>query len=94
MVAGFSGSTPTNYIAAFYTWRLSSAATLDKPGLIQPGTITWKGNQWGDYSATTLDPTDDWSFWTVQEYAAPEPLPSGAIRNRWATAIARIRAGP
>ncbi len=25
----------------------------------------------GDYSATTLVPTGDWSFWTVQEYATP-----------------------
>jgi len=27
-------------------------------------------NRWGDYSATTLDPSDPFSFWTIQEWAA------------------------
>ena len=28
-------------------------------------------NRWGDYSATTVDPLDDQTLWTLQEYAAP-----------------------
>jgi hypothetical protein len=40
-------------------------------------------NRWGDYSATVVDPTDDVTFWTVQEYAqTPAPV-SGA--SRWGT---------
>ncbi|MGH3557494.1 MAG: carboxypeptidase regulatory-like domain-containing protein [Mycobacterium sp.] len=31
---------------------------------VQEGT----GNRWGDYSAMSLDPTDDCTFWTSQEY--------------------------
>jgi hypothetical protein len=58
MVAGFSGSSATNYIGAFYTWRLATGATLDEPRLIQPGTTNYNPDQFGDYSATTLDPTD------------------------------------
>ena len=41
-----------------------------------------------------LTPTDDWSFWTVQEYAAPVQIQSGSIVNRWGTVIARIRPNP
>jgi hypothetical protein len=95
LVAGFSGSSSTNYIGAFYTWRLSSGATLSQPRLIQPGTSTFSlTQQWGDYSATTLDPTDDWSFWTVQEYAAPEPGPRGNVVGAWGTVVARIKPDP
>ena len=43
-------------------------------------------------SATTLDPTDDCSFWTVQEYADPSVDPGGDWP--WATVIAEIRPIP
>ena len=88
MVAGFSGSTATNYVSAFYTWRLSSGAVLGQPGVIQAGTSS-SPNRAGDYSATTLDPTDDWSFWTVQEY--PKTVLGSA---RWGTVIGKIRPNP
>jgi hypothetical protein len=29
MVMGFSGSSATNYIGAYYSWRLSSASVLE-----------------------------------------------------------------
>src|SRR5262249_11455428 len=28
-------------------------------------------NRWGDYSATCVDPSDDQTLWTIQEYARP-----------------------
>ena len=37
-------------------------------------------NRWGDYTATSVDPADGLSFWTLQQYAA---LPSGG--DRWGT---------
>src|SRR5882724_6376547 len=83
MVAGFSGSTATTYASAFYTWRVSSGAMLGQAGLIQTGTSG--GRAVGDYSATTLDPTDDWSFWTVQSYSAAPP----GFPNRWGTVVAK-----
>ena len=89
--AGFSGSSATDYIGALYTCRLANGTMLDQPRLFQPATIAYSGGRWGDYSATTLDPTDDWSFWTVQAYARPwGPAPVG----RWATVIGRIRPMP
>jgi hypothetical protein len=95
MVAGFSGSSATNYVSAFYTWRLSNGTTLGQPRLIQPGTIAVPVDfRWGEYSATTLDPTDDWSFWTVQEYATSWTNQFGSIVGRWGTVVAKIRPNP
>jgi len=49
------------------------------PFVIQPGSINFSNiNRWGDYSCTSLDPVDDWSFWTVQEYA-------DSSQNEWYT---------
>jgi hypothetical protein len=42
-------------------------------------------NRWGDYSATTLDPSDPTKFWTIQEWA------SG--KNQWSTQIAEVSVG-
>ena len=90
MVAGFSGSRATNYIAAFYTSRVARGVTAGSPLMIQPGISYWTGERWGDYSATTLDPTDDWSFWTVQDYSTNALAGS----HRWATVVAKIRPSP
>jgi hypothetical protein len=91
MVIAFSGSSVTNYIGAFYSFHLVNAWSSTQPKLIRDGTDPYLDNvRWGDYSATTLDPSDDWSFWTVQEYAHS---PNG-VDNTWATVIARIRPKP
>jgi hypothetical protein len=89
IVIGFSGSSLTNYIGAFYTSRFANGLTLDAPELIRPGNSPYDGgSRWGDYSATTLDPTDDWSFWSVQQVGR------GTNLTDWATVIARIRPTP
>ena len=96
MVIGFSGSNATNYIGAYYTWRLSDGTTLNPPRLIRAGLtnyIDFDNGRWGDYSATTLDPTDDWSFWTVQEYADPSDGNTFG-EHRWKTVIAEVRPAP
>lgn len=69
MVTGFSGSSVSSYVGAYYCWRLASGVELNQPRLVRAGTTFFDQLRWGDYSATTLDPTDDWSFWTVQEYS-------------------------
>ena len=83
---GFSGSSPAEYAGAFYTARAAS----DPPGTMQSVATLKAGlasyfkdyglgtNRWGDFSATCVDPTDDLTFWTLQEYAA-------APYNTWAT---------
>jgi uncharacterized repeat protein (TIGR01451 family) len=40
--------------------------------------------RWGDYSMTSLDPCDDMSLWTIQEFAA--------TGNNWGTQVARLLA--
>ena len=42
--------------------------------------------RWGDYSATSVDPADDRTMWTLQEYAARK---QGS--DRWATWCPRCR---
>ena len=92
MVCAFSGSSATNYIGAYYSWRLAGGTNLPEPRLIQPGLTNYTAfPRWGDYSATTLDPVDDWSFWTVQEYVEinTDPEVPG-----WRTVISRLRPFP
>ena len=99
MVMGFSGSSASEYVSAYVTGRLPSdpLGTLQPVTLIQAGqgpyTILSNGttNRWGDYSTTTVDPTDGLTIWTDQEYAGAT-VPAGSQPNnstsRWATWIA------
>jgi hypothetical protein len=79
---GFSGSSAREYAGGYYTIVRPSSGTADPVSLLKPGeapyyktgqTLGVPGggtkNRWGDYSATVVDPTDDVTFWTLQEYA-------------------------
>lgn len=46
--------------------------------------VTFGGaaNRWGDYSSTTIDPTNPNKFWTIQEYAS--------ATDEWSTNISEI----
>ncbi len=47
--------------------------------------------RWGDYSQTTIDPSDPFSIWTIQEFVTSgNPFGSGLPGN-WATQITEIR---
>ena len=41
------------------------------------GSQTSNGNRWGDYSAMTVDPVDDCTFWYTQEYLLRRARPGG-----------------
>jgi hypothetical protein len=89
---GFSYSDATQYVEAAFTGRESS----DAPGTM--GTVTTckagedsyvkdfgQGSvRWGDYSATVVDPVDDLTFWTLQEYAETD-VGGTASDDRWGT---------
>jgi len=92
IVTGFSGSSATNYIGAFYTARLADGTQFAPPRLLQLGSIEHL-DQWGDYSVTLPDPVNQWSFWTVQAYSSPYVF-SLATFKRWGTVIAEIKARP
>jgi hypothetical protein len=72
--------TTANGILTFGTPFLLEAGVVDNYSL-------GPGNRWGDYSATTVDPSNPSAFWTVQEIPIA-PATSG--QSRWATRITEI----
>lgn len=92
MMLGFSRFSPTNFAAAAYAMRLAA----DPPGTLRTEAPLKAGegcynrangrpsNLWGAYSQTTVDPADDLSLWTLQEYAAAPVAPcETANSGRW-----------
>ncbi len=49
-------------------------------------------NRWGDYSATYIDPEDDVTAWTIQEYPRPR-AGNSTSSGRWASWWAKICPG-
>ena len=92
VVIGYTGSGPSDYASGFaVTGQLAASGTSIAFGTpietaVGQGTydVTFGGgsNRWGDYSSTTLDPTDPSKFWTVQEFAIGT--------NEWGTQITEI----
>jgi hypothetical protein len=77
---GFSASNTSVFPSVFYTARHDGdppgQMTLGE-GSIKDGTgsQTGGGNRWGDYTALVPDPSDDTTFWYINEYI---PTTSGA----------------
>ena len=85
---GFSGSKTSEYIGAFYYGRLANGTFGNRIVLLQPGQSAYddlESNRWGDYSVVSLDPSDNSTFWTVQEYV---------YTDGWATWIGSIKSLP
>ena len=84
---GFSGSSATDNVGGYYTIVQPSTGTAETVALLKAGEASYlktfggTENRWGDFSATVVDPADDTSFWTLQEYAK---LPVGAV-SQWGT---------
>ena len=89
---GFSGSSTTEFAGGFYTARgiADPAGFTQIVSTLKAGEGTYfqnfgsGANRWGDYSATVVDPSDDLTFWTLQEYAAT-PV------NTWGTWWGKFR---
>jgi hypothetical protein len=95
---GFSRSDPTKFVEAVFTGRLAN----DPPGTVRTISTYRVGLskyvrdagsgavRWGDYSSTLVDPSDETTFWTIQEYADTDlgPLPEDdRFRTVWAKII-------
>src|SRR5207237_10442657 len=69
---GYSVSNATIHPSVFFTGRVPSdpAGAMETESAIVNGTGEQNGglNRWGDYSALTVDPVDDCTFWYTQEY--------------------------
>ncbi|GEM_PF-1327747 len=99
-VIGFSRSDSNRYVEAAFTGR----SHTDAPGTMQSISVLKSGEdsyikdfgsgsvRWGDYSATCVDPSDDTTFWTIQEYAAQDVGP-GPDDDRWGTWWGKISLG-
>jgi hypothetical protein len=91
----FSGSRSSEYIGAYTCGRLATdpIGTMQSITQIQAGQASYtvldanKVNRWGDYSASSLDPNDDMTIWTIQEYATTST-------NVWGTVVARLTSPP
>jgi hypothetical protein len=92
---GYSVVNGTNVFPGIrYTGRLSSdplgEMTLGEGSIIEgTGVQTTTNSRWGDYTSLNVDPTDDCTFWYVNEYytaAGQASSPAG-----WQTRIASFR---
>jgi hypothetical protein len=91
MLLGFAGSRSTEYVAAFCYGRLANGTFPDRVQLIQPGWTLYGAApqvsaRWGDYSTTSLDPSESRRFWTIQSFIGPN--------NEWASIISSIERAP
>ncbi len=102
-VLGFSRADATRFAEAVYTSRSGT----DPLGAMNAITVLKAGEdvylkdfgsheiRWGDYSATVIDPSDDTTFWTIQEYAT---LSAGSntnpFNNRWGLWWGKLSMGP
>ncbi len=89
VLIGYSRFGADQYASGNYAFRSGD----DLPNTLQEDTVLKEGeakyvktfgtgrNRWGDYSNTVVDPVDDTSFWTIQQYAE-EPVSSS---DRWGT---------
>ena len=72
LALGYSTSSSSAYPSIRYSYRVPND-TLNRMGseqLLQAGTGAQQRtlNRWGDYSAMTVDPADDCTFWYTNEY--------------------------
>ncbi len=78
IVIGFSGGDPNTFMSAYAAVgkTVANLTTFDLPVQTKAGSADYERldtsgrNRWGDYSATVVDPIDERSFWTFQEFAS------------------------
>ena len=102
---GYSVTSSTVFPGIRYTGRLAGdplgQMTLGEAVIINgTGVQTTTNSRWGDYTSLNVDPTDDCTFWYVNEYyqisglplplPAP-PLPPPGTTAPWQTRIASFR---
>ncbi len=84
MMMACSGSSPTEYVGAYYAWRNpdSTPGTLEGYQKFRAGSSAYSGPRWGDYSGIYPDPLDGTSIWALQQYAE--------VSNRWGIQWAKM----
>ncbi len=89
IAVGYSASNSSVYPSIRYTGRLATdpLSTMQAETIVKAGTGSQLQNlsRWGDYSAMTVDPVDDCTFWYTSEY-----LKTNGTWN-WSTWITSFR---
>lgn len=89
IAVGYSVSSSTTYPSIRYTGRTANAplGTFNMPevSIIEGTRAQTNLNRWGDYSAMSVDPVDDSTFWYTQMYV---------LSSNWRTHIASFDFGP
>ena len=97
----FSQFSSTQFASSGYTYKdhTDAAGTMRDPVIFKAGEDCYSKdfgsgrNRWGDYSHTMVDPTNDCSFWTIQEYAKLQAPPTvGGSTSKWGTWWAKVNA--
>jgi hypothetical protein len=97
ILVGFSQFSSAQTAASGYCYkdRTDLMGTMRDPMIFKAGqAFYWKTfgasrNRWGDYSFVQTDPSDNYNFWTIQEYAAPK-VGVGDGSGRWGTWWAKV----
>jgi len=96
---GYSQFSSAQHPSAGYSMHLAgdAAGTLRDPLIYKSGddyyhktfSTTTGRNRWGDFSQAQVDPSDDQTLWTLQEYAKARPGTddgnTGSNSSRWST---------
>ncbi|MBI3834995.1 MAG: hypothetical protein HY287_11760 [Planctomycetes bacterium] len=89
----YASATTNDWAGVAAAGRLSSdpLGTTQSPTIVQAGlgsyTLVGNGsNRWGDFSFTHVDPNDNMTMWTFQEYAN--------ATNSWAVRVVQLLAPP
>jgi len=88
LALGFSQSGTTSLANIVIAGRTSGAGTLNEGEatfFAAAGSQTSTTNRWGDYSAMTVDPSDDCTFWYTTEYY------SATSSATWNTRIGKFK---
>ncbi len=92
VLVGFTQALASEYFSAAFAFREGT----DPPGTMRDARVYKAGeghfnlaysggiSRWGDYSRTVVDPSDDTTLWTIQEYARA-PVGTGTASGRWGT---------
>lgn len=98
VLVGMTKTESDGYAGAAYAFRYGT----DAVGIMQDPVIYKDGEdyydktssgrtRWGDYSHTMVDPLNDASFWTIQEYAKLRAAPSVfSTTAKWGTWVAKV----
>jgi hypothetical protein len=92
MALGCSSAGTTQFVETASAGRLSgdTLGTIQAPTTLVTSTTSYNiqgGTQrWGDFSATVVDPADDQTIWTFQEYCN--------ATNSWGVQVTRLLAPP